>query len=297
MIMTKSLKLHIADSLDGRKAESVLEKELLLSRSLIGKLKRIEGAVLLDGKEIRLTDRVYEGSEIEVKLPCGRNEDISAVNIPLQILYEDDFIIAVNKPFGMPSHPSRVHREDTLLNALKFHLGYTGHIITRLDKDTTGAVLVAKDPHAAAIMTEQMKKRKIYKEYIAFTDGIPKLTSGRITAPIIKTKNSMKRVVSEDGQDAVTEYEVLGTDGKNSVVKLVPITGRTHQLRVHMNYIGCPIYGDSLYGKAQTEGLFLHCRNIKFLHPVTDEYISIVAPTDGKWDEMCCKEGIYDAEL
>ena len=295
--MTKSLKLHIADNLDGRKAEAILEKELKLSRSLIGKLKRVDRAVLLDGEEIKLTCRVYAGSEIEVNLPHGINEDIKASDIPLEILYEDDFLIAVNKPYGMPSHPSRVHRGDTLLNALQYYLGYTGHIITRLDKDTTGVVLSAKDPHIAAIMTEQMKQREIYKEYIAFTDGIPALKSGRINASIKKDQNSMKRIVSDDGQSAVTEYEILSEDGKNSVVKLLPITGRTHQLRVHMSYIDCPIHGDSLYGKSCEEGLFLHCRNIKFIHPVTKASMDISAPIGEKWKKIYREEGSFNAEL
>ena len=295
--MAKSLKLHIADNLDGRKAESILEKELKLSRSLIGKLKRIDRAVLLDGKEIKLTDRVYKGSTLDVNLPHRVNNDVEASDIPLEILYEDDFIIAVNKPYGMPSHPSRAHREDTLLNALKFRLGYTGHIITRLDKDTTGVVLVAKDPHIAAVMTEQMKQREIYKEYIALTDGIPNLKSGRIDAPVKKDKNSMKRIVSDDGQSAVTEYEILSEDGKKSVVKLLPITGRTHQLRVHMNYIGCPIHGDGLYGNSQEEGLYLHCRNIKFLHPFSKELLTISAPLGKKWMNVYREEGVFNAEL
>ena len=284
--MVKKIEIKIDESLSEKKIDYILEKHLQISRSLIAKLKRSPDGVKLEGEPAKVIQAVKTGQTLVITLPQTESDSVEGVCLPLETLYEDEDIIAVNKPCGMPSHPSRLHKNDTLANALKYYTGCSPHIITRLDKDTTGVVLVAKNPHMAALLTDLMKQRKIQKEYVAVVNGTLQLTAGEINAPIKKEENSIKRIVSALGKEAVTKYEVLNTDGKNSFVRLIPITGRTHQLRVHMNHMGCPIYGDSLYGNSDGEFMCLHCRKISFPHPHTGEDIIIEAPVPNTWDKI-----------
>ncbi len=281
--MVKKIELKIDEKLNEKKIEYILEKHLQFSRSLISKLKRIPGGIKLEGEQAKVIQAVKTGQTLVIALPQTAGESVERVCLPLDILYEDDDIIAVNKPFAMPSHPSRLHQNDTLANALKYYMGYAGHIITRLDKDTTGVLLAAKNSHAAALLTDLMKRKEIQKEYIAVVKGSLSASVGEINVPIKKEENSMRRIVSSSGKEANTKYEVLNTDGKYSLVRLIPITGRTHQLRVHMNHMGCPIYGDSLYGNSNEEFMCLHCRKISFPHPLTGEDIIIEAPVPNTW--------------
>ena len=284
--MVKKIEIKIDEKLDEKKIEYVLEKHLQFSRSLVSKLKRIPNGISLEGEQAKVIQAVKTGQTLVITLPQTESDSVEGVCLPLETLYEDEDIIAVNKPCGMPSHPSRLHKNDTLANALKYYTGCSPHIITRLDKDTTGVVLVAKNSHMAALLTDLMKQRKIQKEYVAVVNGTLQLTAGEINAPIKKEENSIKRIVSALGKEAVTKYEVLNTDGKYSFVRLIPITGRTHQLRVHMNHMGCPIYGDSLYGNSDGEFMCLHCRKISFPHPHTGENIIIEAPVPNTWDKI-----------
>ena len=284
--MNKKITIEITENLHGRKIEYILEKHLEFSSNLTGRIKRTENGIMLNGKRAKTVTQVKIGDVLTITVPERNNENIEAVDIPLDIIYEDEDIIAVNKPIGMPSHPSRLHKNDTLANALKYYLGCSLHIITRLDKDTTGVVLTAKNSHMAALLTDLMKGKKIQKEYVAVVKGTLNAPVGEINAPIEKEENSIKRAVSSSGKEAITKYEVLNTDGKYSFVRLIPVTGRTHQLRVHMNYMGCPIYGDSLYGNSDGEFMCLHCRKISFPHPHTGENIIIEAPVPNTWDKI-----------
>ncbi len=276
--MSKKLTLEITKELDGRKIESILEKELSVSRSLIAKLKRTDGAITLNGQSEKLITRVKEGDILSVNVKEKENS-IESAKIPLDILFEDEDIIAVNKPWGMPVHPSKNHVSDTLANGLKNYLGEDAgiHIITRLDRDTTGVVLVAKNPHSAKILTEQMKNGNIQKEYIAVVNGCPSPENGIIDAPIDRD-TGIKRKVSQNGKPALTEYEVI-KNGEFSVVRLQPKTGRTHQIRVHLSHNGHPIFGDSMYGAPQVgERTRLHCQALEFTHPQSGEKMVISAP-------------------
>ncbi len=274
----KIIKIEITPELSGRKIESILEKELQFSRSLIAKLKRTEGAVTLNGQSERVIARVKEGDTLSVTVKDKEN-GIESVEIPLEILFEDDDIIAVNKPYNMPVHPSKNHVSDTLANGLKNYLGEGAgiHIITRLDRDTSGVVLASKNPHTAKILTEEMKNGNIQKEYIAVVNGCPEKETGVIDAPIDRD-TGIKRKVSQNGKPALTEYEVI-KKRELSALRLYPKTGRTHQIRVHLSYIGCPIYGDSMYGAPQKgERARLHCRKLEFTHPETKKKMVIIAP-------------------
>ena len=276
--MSKKLNLEITKELAGRKLESILEKEMQFSRSLIAKLKRADDAVTLNDQSEKLITRVKEGDVLTVNIP-ERGTDVESAEIPLEIIFEDEDILAVNKPCGMSVHPSKNHITDTLANGLKNYFGGDSgiHIITRLDRETSGVVLIAKNTHSAKILTEEMKNGNIQKEYVAIANGIIEPEKGTIDAPIDRD-TGIKRKVSESGKSAVTEYEVI-QNGVLSAVRLFPKTGRTHQIRVHLSHIGCPIYGDSMYGAPQVgERTRLHCRRLVFQHPATTEKIEIIAP-------------------
>lgn len=284
--MSKKITIKIDENLHGRKIENILEKHLGFSSALAGRLKRTDGGIVLNGEGVKIITRVQAGDMLVLTLPDRESENIDAVNIPVKVLYEDEDILAVNKPRSMPVHPSRGHSRDTLANAVMYYLkGKSGgfHVITRLDKDTSGVVLLAKNPLAAQILTDGIKNREIEKEYIAAVNGVPSPETGTISAPIRKADNDgIRRIISPDGKEAVTKYEVIAAEEHLSLVKLCPVTGRTHQLRVHMSHIGTPIYGDNMYGAPQSgERTRLHCRSIGFEHPMTKEKVVIKAPVPG----------------
>ncbi len=280
--MKKEIEITIEKESDGKKIEHILKVNAGLSETLIRRLKRTEGGILLNGKPAKVIEKVSIGDVIKITVEEKGSSNIISAKIPLDIIYEDDDILAVNKPRSMPTHPSKGHREDTLANGVIYYLGKDSkfHVITRLDRDTSGVVLIAKNPVSAAYLTEEMKNGRISKEYVAVINGVLNPADGVISAPIKKkTESGILRSVSPDGKVAVTKYKTVKIRDGISLVKLFPVTGRTHQLRVHMNYMNCPIYGDSLYGAMQKgERTLLHCRKISFTHPVTKKNISITAP-------------------
>ena len=278
----KKIEIEIDKISEGRKIEHILKYQIGISESLIRRLKRIKGSILLNGKSAKAIERVNEGDSLTVIVEEKTSENIIPVKIPLDIICEDDDILVVNKPRSMPTHPSHGHREDTLANGVIYHLGEGNrfHVITRLDCDTSGALLVAKNSVAAAFLTEEMKNGRILKEYIAVVNGELAPENGIIDAPIRKkSERGISRCVAQDGKDAVTEYKTLKKKNGLPLVQLFPRTGRTHQIRVHLEYMGCPIYGDSLYGAPQDgEKTLLHCRKISFIHPESKGEISVEAP-------------------
>jgi len=279
--MEKIITLKIEKELAELKIEHILKKHIRLSKTLIRRLKRVDGGILLNGNSAKVIEIVKEGDTLKVTVPDKRTENIVPIEIPLDILYEDDEILAINKPRSMPVHPARNHREDTLANGVINYLKSSSfHVITRLDKDTSGVVLIAKNPVSAALLTEEIKNKRIKKEYVAVVNGVPQPPKGKITQPIKKREErGILRCVSPGGKEAVTEYETLKTSDGLSLVKLIPITGRTHQLRVHMSYIGNPIYGDRMYGAEQIgERTRLHCCAVTFFHPINKNEITIEAP-------------------
>ncbi len=281
--MGREISIKINSAMHGHRIDYVLRKQLKISDILMKRLKNEKSGIMLNGVHAAVIAKVSEGDILAVNIKGKNAENIIPVNIPIDVLWEDEDILVVNKPGTMPVHPSRIHISDTLLNAV---MHYTGgreviHIITRLDRETSGVVLVAKNPWAAALLGEDIKNGKIKKEYIAIVNGIPEHFKGKVCAPIKKkASREILRCVSEDGKEAVTLYELIKKTDELSLIKLFPITGRTHQLRVHMSYIGHPIYGDSMYGAVQSgERTRLHCSRITFFHPVTGEEISVTAAT------------------
>lgn len=280
--MKKEIEIIIEKESDGKKIEHILKVKAGLSETLIRRLKRTDGGILLNGKPAKVIEKVSFGDVVKVTVMEKGSLNITPVKTLLDIIYEDEDILAVNKPRSMPTHPSKGHREDTLANGVIYYLGKGSkfHVITRLDRDTSGVVLIAKNPISAAFLTDEMKNGRIVKEYIAVVNGVMNPQDGIISAPIKKkNETGILRCVSPDGKEAVTKYKTVKIEDGISLVNLFPVTGRTHQLRVHMAHMNCPIYGDSLYGAPQkVERTLLHCKKISFMHPVTKENISITAP-------------------
>ena len=273
--------------------KKVLIEKLNLSSQLVTNIKKYSDGILLNGKKVNVNVSLKFGDELKIKI-YDENSDIKPNDIPLNILYEDDDIIVLNKERNMPTHPSQNHYEDTLANALMYYFkekNFTFRAITRLDKDTSGIVLVAKNPYSSHILNEQMKNKKIKKEYFAIVNGCLNPKMGLINVPIKRCENTvMLREVSPNGKEAITEYETVWENEKFSLVHLLPQTGRTHQLRVHLSYMGCPIYGDDLYGAPQKDAILLHCGSIEFLHPTAKQKMKIEVTVPCDMDKIITPE-------
>lgn len=258
-----------------------------VSARTLAKLKRVEGAILLNSNKARAVDPVKKGDKISIDIPSGVSDGVTAVELPIDIVYEDKYLVVINKPPFMPVHPTKVHQLDTLANALCFYAKqrgeqYTFHAVNRLDRNTSGLVIVAKDRHTASIMSQN----EITKHYTAYVMG-EIADKGTVNEPIELSENSkIVRTVTPEGKPSVTHYEPLENKDGFTVLKLVLETGRTHQIRCHMSHIGHPLLGDDLYGGSMSKinRHALHCGFISFNHPIDDEFIEISAdlPDDMK---------------
>ncbi len=262
--------------------------ELGLSRGQVVSLKNNDG-IRVNGCHVTVRYRLSEGDILELKLEDVEdniNTRIPPVDIPIQILYEDDDVICINKPSGMPTHPSHNHHTDTLANALVYYYSQKGipfvfRAVNRLDRETSGVVLVAKNRAASAKLSKSLQDNKFEKVYNAVVCGTPREEQGRIIAYISRKEGSIIfRKASDTGtasEYAETYYEIIERYGDHSLLKVKPITGRTHQIRVHMQYIGNPIFGDGLYGVESCEGLMLHASSLSFPLP-SGEMLTVNAP-------------------
>ena len=261
------------------KIRDYLKGRLGLSTSLIGKVKYDN--VKLNGEYVHMRAMVKNGDVIEITLPDEESENIEPIDIAIDIIYEDEYVIAVNKPKNMPVHPSRGNHLPTVANAIRAYVGhpFVFRAINRLDRDTSGIVLIAKDRLSGAKLYQSMKERKFGKTYLAIIEGVPEVAHGIINAPIVREyEGSIKRVVRNDGKECITEYELVESyDNGTSLVKVTPHTGRTHQIRVHMAHVGHPLVDDFLYGTRGEETYSLHCSSLSFPHPFTGETIVINA--------------------
>ena len=274
--------LTVGDDFSGQSIKYILTNYWEFSGNLITQLKKDDG-ILLNGKKEFVNKTVTKGDVLKINLPQDNSENIVPNNIPLDVLYEDDDILVVNKPANMPTHPSIGHFEGTLANAVMHYfrsVPFTFRAITRLDRDTSGVVLLAKNIVSADRLSKSLIKNEIEKEYVALSVGMPSPKSGRISAPIKREKEGIiKRCIAPDGKPAVTDYEVIFEKDGLSLVRLFPKTGRTHQLRLHLAHIGTPIYSDFLYGEEiDGERTRLHCRCLTFPHPFSGEMMKIEAP-------------------
>lgn len=273
--------MTISEIYDGRFGEILMREYLTkigLSKRRITSVKM--GGIFLNGASVTVRAKIKSGDKIEIFIRDEQSENIEAIDLKLRVLYEDEDVLAVYKPTNMPTHPSRGNSLPTLANGVMamYSGNFVFRAITRLDRDTAGIVLIAKNPISANILSRQMKRGEIKKTYIARLVGVPSEPKGVICAPIRREcEGSIKRIVAEDGKNAVTEYEVIERTDDGCICRFSPLTGRTHQIRVHAAYIGCPLKDDFLYGERGDKPYDLRCVRLEFSHPKTGGIIVIEA--------------------
>lgn len=281
--------IRITSSDAGKTIRSLLRTDLGFSSSMLKKLKFSEGGILVNGEFQTVRYELREGDILSVAVE-DTERDVSPyivpVELPITIAFRDEYLTVVNKPPFMPSHPSFGHRYDTVANALAYlnrDKPYVFRPVSRLDGNTSGAMLVANSRLASYTLNKSMEEGGIHKTYVAVLDGILPEKRGTVVTYIRRVAGSViEREVcgeNEGGKLAVTGYEVIRESGGKSLVRASPVTGRTHQLRVHFAHLGAPITGDSLYGNASSEipRQALHSRKVSFVHPANGERTEISA--------------------
>lgn len=264
--------------------DKFLSEELEESRSTIQVMIK-EGNVLVNGSTVKNNYKLKENDVIEVTPIIEKEIDIKPENIDIDIVYEDDTLLVVNKGYDMVVHPGAGNYDGTLVNAILYHVKDLKHIkgelrpgiVHRIDKETSGLLVIAKTPKALEDLSDQLKHKTVTRKYIALTEGVIPHNLGKVNAPIGRDpKNRQKMACVENGKEAVTNFKVLQRFENNTLIECELETGRTHQIRVHMNYIGYPIVGDPKYGIKKTDttyGQFLHAKTLGFIHPKTKEYM------------------------
>lgn len=283
--------LEITENQAGERIDRFLADSQDLTRSFFQKILK-EGEVIVNGKSVKANYKLRNGDRIEFEIPEAVEPDIVAEDIPLSILYDDADVLVVDKPKGMVVHPAAGHYSRTLVNAVMYHCkgelsGINGvlrpGIVHRIDRDTTGSIIICKNDMAHNEIARQLKEHSINRRYRAIVTGVLKDEEGTIEGAIGRDKKDRKKMaITADGKPAVTHYRVLQRFKHYTYVECVLETGRTHQIRVHMASIGHPLLGDEVYGrrsdKYKCEGQCLHAMTLGFHHPRTGEYIEVNAP-------------------
>lgn len=286
---------------EGSQLKSILRNRMKLSRSLLSKLKQTEQGITLNGERVYTSVTVRAGDRLEIRMVRESSDNILPQDLPIDIIYEDDHLLIVNKSAGMIVHPTHGHYTNTLANAVVHHWLVQGQQVRfrpihRLDQDTSGVLAIAKNPFVHQHVSEQMKRNEFEKEYISFVHNHPIPAEATISAPIDRDLiNPHVRVVTPDGgYPSVTLYQTerIYGDGQAALVRIWLETGRTHQIRVHMKHIGCPLIGDKMYGlepKTELEQVrdcyiarqALHAEKLTFAHPMTGDRMEFKA----NWSE------------
>ena len=278
---------HVTEADDNMEVREIIRQYFSFSSRLRNKIKRNK-LVTLNGKQSEGWYRVHTGDVVQIVLPEERS-DFEAENIPLTPVYEDEDILLINKQPNLIVHPTKGHPTGTVANALMYRMQQTGEhfkirFVNRLDMDTSGILVIAKNAFAQNEITKQMKSNMVEKRYVAIVEGIITEDDGTIDAPLGRPDpEDVRRGVVEGGQPSVTHYHVLQRypEENLTLVSLVLETGRTHQIRVHMSHIGHPVLSDHLYGTERPKIIprqALHAANLTFTHPVTGERLSVEAP-------------------
>ena len=299
--MPRTFIYPITQASDGMKIRSFLKK-LGYSRQNMIELKKIHGSVTVDGCFRRFNMPVYAGETLQIVLHEMETSDVLPVRLPVGIVYEDEDLLVVDKPAGMPTHPSFRNRSNTLANALAWYFQEKGEPFVfrcsnRLDRDTSGLTIVSKHIISANILSEMGVRHEIQREYLALVRGSLPVREGTIRAPLGRKNGSLieRTVDFENGENAVTHYRVVEEKNGYSLVSLLLETGRTHQIRIHMKYLGFPLAGDTLYGQeekvissaGQAPGSgktntisrqALHAHRLTFRHPITGREMSFSSP-------------------
>jgi len=284
------MKIIITSENNNKKLLDYLRRDLGFSRAAVTALKVRDDGILLNGEHVTVRALLHTGDELWLGIEDRDgdvNGQIAPVKLSIDIIYEDDNVVCVNKPCGMPTHPTHGHYEDTLANALAYYYKEKGipfvfRAVNRLDRDTSGVVLIAKNQAAADYLGAQIRGRTVRKRYIAVCHGTL-YGSGQIEGYIRRLGASIiTRALYTEGDESeysLTRYEVLSRGTLHSVVECEPVTGRTHQIRVHLASLGCPIYGDTLYGGEDSmRRQALHAHSLEFKLPFVGKKIVVTAP-------------------
>lgn len=290
--MVKMKKVIVENEEKNQRIDAYLAKKYEdMSRVAVKRLID-EEKILVNNKKTKASYKVQENDEISIEEEKPKEIELKAQNIPLEILYEDNDIIVVNKPKGMVVHPANGNPDGTLVNAVMAicHDSLSGiggeirpGIVHRLDKDTSGVIVVAKNDKAHINLSEQIKNHEVEKTYLALVKGFVKENEATINMPIARSKKDRKKMdVDKDGKEAITHFKVLGRyKNKYTLLQINLETGRTHQIRVHLSHIGYPIIGDEVYSNGKNEwnisGQCLHAWKLEFIHPITGKKISLEA--------------------
>ncbi len=280
------LTLHITEALSGRTVRSLLKGELVLSTACVNRLKRTETGLTVNGNRVFTNAVLRAGDKLAVDLDAAeRPTEVPPAPMALDIPYEDEHLLILNKPAPLAVIPSSLApAEATLANGLAYYLGsgFSFHPVNRLDRGTTGLMAVAKSGYIHDRLRRSLHSGEFSRRYLALCVGMPDPAAGSIDLPIGRSPGSaIRRQIAPDGQSAHTDYRVLDAAGGLSLVELFPRTGRTHQLRVHMAAIGCPLVGDWLYGtenRALIARPALHAASLSLRHPITGEFLHFTAP-------------------
>ena len=296
--------LEVTPDFDGKRIDQCLAASFSdCSRSFLQKLLK-DGKVSINGKTQKASSKVAAGDAVLVLLPEPEELNVEPENIPLDILYEDDDLLVVNKPKGMVVHPAAGHSSGTLVNAVLYHCrgnlsGINGvlrpGIVHRIDMDTTGSLIVCKNDESHVFIAEQIKEHSVNRRYRGIVYGVVRDDEGTIHAPIGRHPVDRKKMAinEKNGKDAITHYKVLERFDKYTYMEFKLETGRTHQIRVHMASIGHPILGDSVYGPSKypfkLTGQTLHAKTLGFIHPTTGKYVEFDAKLPDYFEELLRK--------
>ncbi len=296
------LTLSITPELAGTEVNTLLRRTLGLSGTVLRRIKWLEDGITLDGARVNVRVRAKEGQTLAVRLTDPElTSGVAPIPGPLDIVYEDWDLIVLNKAPGVLVHPGHGHFDDTLGNFLMYHYKITGeesdfHPVHRLDKGTSGLLVAAKHPHAQERLKLQLHTGGFRRVYLAVCDGAPPAPSGVVDAPIGLAEGAPdRRAVHPGGKPARTHYRVLRVCGPRALVELELETGRTHQIRVHMAHLGCPLTGDFLYGtenRALIARPALHSARLELTHPITGTPLRFAAPLPADLAELIPKENI-----
>ncbi|WP_227395750.1 RluA family pseudouridine synthase [Jeotgalibacillus aurantiacus] len=277
-----------------------------VSKRALTSIKYDGGLITVNQNEVTVRYVLKQDDHVKIWFPVEQiSEQLKPEEVPLDIVYEDDYVLVINKPPVMNTIPSREHPSGSVANLLAGYYLKNGihsgiHIVTRLDRDTSGAMLIAKHSHIHHLLSEMQKQKKINRMYEAIAEGEITQMSGTIDLPIARKGSSIiEREVNSSGKRAITHYEVQSTGHQFTHLFIRLETGRTHQIRVHFSYLGHPLAGDDLYGGGRTEisRQSLHCRSVAFEHPVTGENLQILVPVPSDMQQVLSKINSPDETL
>lgn len=275
--MDKRLNATVPAGMDGKTVKDVARSLLSLSSTRLKKAKRVPGGVRVNGQDVFVTHVVRAGDEVSILIEQEGAVSVGVVPTPgeVDVVYEDEYLLVLNKPANMPVHPSAGHYDDSLANRCAARFGGVFRPVNRLDAGTSGLMVAARDAHVHALLCKALHTGDFERRYLAVAEGVFAEKQGVVDAPIARVEGSaIKRCVSPDGQRAVTHYRVLRNNSRFSLVELTLETGRTHQIRVHMAHLGHPLAGDFLYGTEDKELIgraALHAFHLRLTHPITGQ--------------------------